>query len=222
MIRTLLHIAIIYFISSISYVHSFDTDSTGKSGISFKKLEATISSKIIHFKWEVNSEMKGHHFVIEKSLDKINWVLVKEVKSLGNHKERHTYQVSEINFSEGIKEYFRISRFDEGGNQEELDLIEVNQPILSNMLVLPPIKNTKKNIIISYDSMIDSRGVLYVKSDEGEIVYQRSFGFDEGYNRIELNIKRFEKGSYVVVLRDEFGNKITRSFNTYNPGRRKF
>ena len=222
MVRTLLQIAIAYLIVCTSHTYSFDADTTGKSAISFKNLEATTSSKIIHFKWEVNSEIKGDHFVIEKSLDKINWVPIKKIQSLSNHKERHTYQVSEINFSEGLKEYFRILRIDDTGQEEELDVIEINQPILSNMLVLPPLKNTKKDVVISYDSMIDSRGVLFVKNSNGEIVYQRSFGFDEGYNRIELNIKRFEKGSYVVVLRDEFGNKITRSFNTYNPGRRKF
>lgn len=221
MIRTSLHIAFFCLIASFAFSFEAVVDSAGESGISFKGLEARTSARIIHFKWEVDAEIKGDYFIIEKSLDKINWTSIKEVKSLGNHKERHTYQVSEINFSEGVKEYFRILRMDAEGETEELDLIEVNQPILSNMLVLPPHKDTKNLLVISYDSVIQSKGLMFVKNEAGETVYHRSIYFDEGYNRVLLNIKRFEKGHYAIIIRDEFGDKVTRSFNTYNSKRKK-
>ena len=220
MIRTLLLLAFLF--PSISILAAYEVDSSELSKIKFDKLEVMVASRVVHFKWDVNEEAKGARFIIEKSVDKINWKEVKKVESLGDHKERHTYQVSEINFAEGVKEYFRILRVDDSGAIEELDRIEINQPILTNMLVLPPQKKTASEIVVSYDSMISSKGVVYVKDEAGKIVYDKNLSFDEGYNRLALNLKKFQKGAYVVVLRDEFGNKITRGFNVYKKGRSKF
>ena len=92
------------------YVFSFsslalDVDSTEDSSIDFLSMEATLSSKIVHFKWEVEAESKGDYFIIEKSIDQENWKEVKRVESVENHQDRHTYEISQINFAEGVKEF---------------------------------------------------------------------------------------------------------------------
>ena len=50
-----------------------DSDSTENKDIKFVSMEATLSSKIIHFKWDVDQEVKGDYFLIEKSIDQENW-----------------------------------------------------------------------------------------------------------------------------------------------------
>lgn len=217
-------VALLISFSSSGHNCLYVIDSTEDFTFQLSNFEAVVSSKIVHFKWDVNIEKRNKNkFIIEKSIDKINWKEVKEVESIGDHKTTHTYKVSEINFVEGVKEYFRISKENSRGEREELDMIEINQPILSNMLVLPPSKKATTELVVSYDSMIDSKGVLYVKNESGDIVYQRSMPFDEGYNRAELKLNKLEKGSYIVVLRDEYGNKVSRTFNTYKKqGRTKF
>ena len=88
-----------FIISSFS-VFGFEIDSTEDSSIDFVAIEATLSSKVIHFQWDVNTEKSGDYFIIEKSTDKVNWRKVSRVESIENHKERHTYSVSEINLAE--------------------------------------------------------------------------------------------------------------------------
>ena len=192
-----------------------DGDSSQVSYIEFKGLEATSAKKVIHFKWEVEKENKGDYFLIEKSLDGETWKKVSQVKSLGSYNERHTYAVSEINFAEGAYEYFRITRVDKYGKKEVLDKIEINQPILTNMLLLPVKGKANKLMTLSYDSLICAEGKIIVQNKEGEILIEKTVHLSEGYNRLELNIKSLPGGKYLVIVRDEFENKTSKALTVY-------
>lgn len=190
-----------------------DGDTTGSS-IQFVKLEATLSSQIIHFKWDVKAEEKGDFFIIEKSLDGKEWTDVKKVASIKEHKEQHTYAVSEINFAEEQTEYFRIVRVDAFGDTTELDRVNLQYPVLSNMLLIPVQKKVHKEINISYDSLISAKATLTVIGKDGP-VYETKMLVEDGYNRFLLQIKNFPKGDYIVVISDEFDNKISKRLTVH-------
>jgi len=215
LIRNLYILLLVIASSSVSFAIGEDGDSSQSSSITFDHLEATLAKKIIHFKWEVEKENKGDYFLIEKSLDGVIWKKVTRVKSLEDHKERHTYAISEINFAEGAEEFFRIIRVDKYNKQEELDRVEINQPILTNMLLLPVKGKANKLMNLSYDSLICSQGKIVVKNKEGETVLEKIVYLSEGYNRLELNIRNFAQGQYLVLVKDEFGNKTSRSLTVY-------
>lgn len=189
-------------------------DSTA-SKIEFNQLEATLSARIIHFRWSVNSEYKGDHFIIEKSLDQENWTQVTKVSSIKSHEEQHTYEISEIDFAEGVNEFFRIVRVDEFGQTTEMDRVNLNRPVLTNMLLIPVPRKVHKEMTLSYDSMISCEGTLEVMNREGDIVEGFEVSISEGYNRFELHIKDLEKGDYLVIVRDQYGNKISKRLVVY-------
>lgn len=206
--------------SQVTFAIGIDSDSTGNKDIEFVSMEATLSSKIIHFKWDVEKEVKGDYFLIEKSTDKQNWKRVTQVTSLGNHKERHTYEVSEINFAEGANEYFRIKRVDNMGNESILDMVNISHPVLTNLMLVPIEAN--KLMSISYDSKISSTARITVMNSEGEIAFEENQMVTEGYNRLELNIKSFKEGVYFVLIKDDFENKLSKRLTIYGKrGKRK-
>jgi hypothetical protein len=222
MIRFVLFLSLCFSFSNQS-IFAFDIDSAGASSIEFSTLEATLSSRIVHFKWDVDAEKQGDYFIIEKSIDEVHWEEVKRVKSIGNHNERHTYEISEINFAQSPREFFRILRVDRSGMISELDRVDVNQPVLTNLILIPVPRKLKKEITISYDSMISSHGSLRVINEIGEEIVNRSLSSSDGYNRRVLNIKELPVGKYQVVIIDEFGNEINRSLVIHgNKGKRKF
>lgn len=197
--------------------------STDASTIDFVKIEAILTPKVIHFKWLVNSEQKGNYFLIEKSVDEENWKFVTQVKSIENHDELHTYLISEINLAQGANEYFRITRIDQNDVKSELEIINVSQPILSNLLIIPVSKNINKEIITAWNSMLCSDGVVNIYDENGTWIKQKKVHQKEGYNRLILNIKSFDKGKYTLILNDEFGNTITKTFSKgEKTGRAKF
>lgn len=211
----ILSILQVFFGAFASQAMDSEGDSICNSCISFGKFEATVSSKIIHFQWSVDSEVNGDRFVIEKSLDEETWDKVTEVQSIRNHKEQHTYQISEINFAEGAQEYFRVVRVDQSGEKTELDRVNINQPILTNMLLIPVPRKVNKEMTVSYDSMICSDGTFRVIDATGFAVEESTLEIATGYNRLLLNIRDYEPGKYIVVIKDEFGNKMTRDFTVY-------
>lgn len=213
MIRFLLMTYILFCSAS---VFSFsEGDSVQGSSIKFGDFEATLAKKIVHFKWNVAQEKKGDYFILEKSIDKIEWRKVTQVESIRNHEEQHTYSISEINFAEGAEEFFRISRVDAFGNVEVLDIVEINQPILQNMLLIPIKGKANKQMILSYDSMLSSRGKITIMNEQGDLVLLKTVQLIDGYNRYMLSIKNLKPGVYHVLLRDEFNNTISKNLTIY-------
>lgn len=192
------------------YISKIDS-SEEKSSILFLQMTAIPSSKIIHFSWDVEEEKNGDHFLIEKSTDDgETWVKVSKVESLGNHKERHTYKVSEINMVEGIFEYFRVSRVDIDGEVKVLDAVNVDHPILTNMKLIPNPKNVKKATTISCESLICSEAVMRIFNRNGELIEKRDLNLSKGYNRCQIEVKNLDPGEYRVSIKDEFENTLTK------------
>lgn len=214
-IKYLLILGSLMMVQSSVLALNADSDTSGASSIKFEKMEATLSSRIIHFRWSVDAEANGDHFLIEKSLDQENWTAVTRVQSLKNHEEQHTYEISEINFAEGVNEFFRVVRVDQFGEKTELDRVNINRPVLTNILLIPTPRKVNKETTVSYDSMISSRGTIRIVSETGELVYEKSIYVAEGYNRYVIALKDFDSGNYQIVIRDEFDNKISKRLVVY-------
>jgi hypothetical protein len=193
-----------------------EVDSSEESSIIFVRMEAQPSSKIVHFSWEVESEQNGGAFLIEKSIDDgLTWTKVRSVQSIGTHNEQHTYRVSEINTVEEVNEYFRITRIDAEGKMLVLDSVNVNHPILQNMKLIPNPKNANNSTTVSCESLICSDAKLEIYDKEGELVFAKNLDLLKGYNRCEVELKRFDPGEYRVMIRNEYENTMTKRLVVY-------
>ncbi len=213
MIRSILILYCLFMsLKSFSFAEG---DSVQNSSVILCNFNATLAKKIVHFKWNVRAEKKNGYFIIEKSIDKKEWRKLTRIESIGTHEEQHTYSISEINFAEGPEEFFRISWIGENGNIEVLDIVEINQPILQNMLLIPIKGKANKQMLLSYDSMIISRGKITILDEGGEIVLLKTVQQIDGYNREILNIRNLKSGTYHVLVRDEFNNTLSRNLTVY-------
>ncbi|MFT6245978.1 MAG: cell division inhibitor SulA [Salibacteraceae bacterium] len=104
-----------------------------------------------------------------------------------------------------------------------MDRVNIHQPVLTNMLLIPVDRKLEKQINVSYDSMISSKSTMRIYSQLGGLVFEKELIQSDGYNRTLLNIKGFEKGNYRIVIEDDFGNKISKSLVIHSSrGQRKF
>ncbi len=219
--KTVLHVFLSLLLVSFSgqllaFEVPFDVDSSEARSIEFIQLEAVSSARIVHFKWDVAWEQNGKYFIIEKSVDgEETWREISRVKSVENHNERHTYEISEINMAEEAREIFRISRVDVNGNVQVLDKVDINHPILSNLKLIPDPKRVHKMVTVSCESMIDSEGEMYVYDAAGDLVLVKSMPMSDGYNRLELSIKNFNPGRYRVVVRNQFSDAVSRTLTVH-------
>lgn len=217
-VRYLFALFLVFFSvqNSWSIERDYEIDSSEDSSIDFLKMEAVMSARIIHFRWDVASESNGDHFMIEKSIDNgETWSKVSRVTSVSNHKERHTYEISSINMAEGIREIFRISRVDIYGSKEVLDAVDFTYPVLSNMKLIPDPKKVQRSVTVSCESLIESIGSVYIYDMENDLILVEHMDLGEGYNRLEVGIKNFRPGEYRVVIRNEFTDAVSRKLVVY-------
>lgn len=216
LIRSVFLASFLFIIGSANAFYIPEVDSSEESSIEFVQLKAISSSRIVHFTWEVAEEVAGDYFIIEKSIDKgESWSKVSKIQSMVDHNESHTYEVSEINMVEGVKELFRISRVDKYGEIQLLDEVDINHPVLSNMKLIPDPKRIKRSVTVSCESMIESGGTIYVYDEEGALVYTNDMKLIDGYNRTVLLLKNLEPGNYSIVVRNEFSDKLARRLVVY-------
>jgi len=200
-----------------------DAIDNSASAIDFVKLEAYTSTNVIHFKWEVNSEINGETFFIEKSLNGSEWSEFEEMASIGDHTSPHIYRTSEINSTEGALEHFRIIRVDKFGTSSVMDQIEVKHTTLMNLCLIPSLKTSKKEVIVSYSSLIPTKGVLKILNQNDLVVEEVKVRIEKGYNRLVVNTKKYVKEMYTFVLVDLKGNVLEKIYeHGKKQGRTKF
>lgn len=203
-------ILILILFNMVAFAGSEEGDSSATSQIEFVSFKAIVSSKIVHFSWEVQSETRGDHFEIEKSVDMEQWVLLSRVESIVSHREQHTYKISEINLPEAAYEYFRIVRVDKDQVRTVLDVVNINQPVLSDMWLLAEKNKFNKQINVAFNSMICAEAEIKLLNADQELIRVKHLNVNSGHNKTPLIIKNLTEGNYTILIRDEFGNEITR------------
>ena len=190
------------------------------SSIDFVKFEAVNSDKIIHMKWLVNTEIGGHSFIIEKSIDEKEWKQITEFPSKANHTTPQSYSTSEINLPERITEHFRIVRVDAKGKKEVLDKIKVSQPCFYGMMIIPKSSGGSKEVIVSCTALEKMNVVVRVFDMNGTVLHKEKLALIPGYNRIEFDTKVINSNeSLIVIMEDENGNQLSKSYTS--PGKTK-
>jgi hypothetical protein len=195
---------------------------TDYSAIDFVKFKADLSSKIIHFNWVVNSESFGSQFRIEKlsSVDSV-WREIAVLSSRKNHSDIHKYEFSSINIIRSAKESFKLIRIDSLNNETELDSLDIFHPYFSNLKVLPVPGKVTTDYTASFDSLEDLDAKIYSIDINGDYFYEKKIKVNEGYNRIEFSVKSFPPGNYLIVVKAENEDKISKSLVVHNTKRKK-
>lgn len=195
-------------------VNASSADST-LSNIQLESFEVRLSSRVIHVQFVVQSEKAGKTFLIEKSLDQEAWNPVTSFNSIGDHGKANIYETSLIDFPENVLEHYRLLRVDLFGDTTVLDSAIIRRKALKNMQLIPVEGKAHKEVNITYDSMVSSEGYLTVMNREGEILEEIDISIANGYNRFKLRIKDYPKGDYLISVRDQNDNKVSKRLVVY-------
>ena len=76
-------------------------------------------------KWATATEINSSHFIIEKSKDFYDWVVVGEIGSVGNTSQTVHYYFNDYKISNNLS-YYRLIQYDFDGRFEVLKIIAIN------------------------------------------------------------------------------------------------
>lgn len=86
---------------------------------------ANIESDKIILKWVTESEVHNSHFIIDKSIDEINFFTIANIPGQGNSTKKTEYKYEDVNAINGITYYYRLASCDYTGNLEYSDALSI-------------------------------------------------------------------------------------------------
>jgi hypothetical protein len=150
--------------------------------------------------WSTLNEFNNHVFIIEKSIDGLDYQAIGEVKTIGNTSKGNRYRFLDVGGNDK-KAYYRLRQIDIDGTASYSQTILMQRKLTNNYMILA-MSNTVTNdrFTFSVDASIDGNMNYIVKNINGEIVQKAVQNLEFGINEITINVKDELEGVYFVVL----------------------
>ena len=150
--------------------------------------------------WGTSNEFNNHVFIVEKSIDGLDYQAIGEVKAIGNTSRGNGYRFLDVGGNDK-KAYYRLRQIDIDGTASYSQTILMQRKLTNNYMILA-MSNTVTNdrFTFSVDSSIDGNMNYIVKNINGEIVQKAARNLEFGLNEITINVKDELEGVYIIVL----------------------
>jgi len=146
--------------------------------------------------WQTASEINNDYFVIERSLDAVNWGEIGRENGNGNSNSIISYlwvDIDPIGDS-----YYRIKQVDFNGEFKIYDPLYLSCKSKNNLVaVYPNPSNGTLNIKLSNNNRLDA---LMIYSNLGELILSPLFTTTQGSNLIPIDISYLPPGTYYLRL----------------------
>ncbi|WP_028982264.1 T9SS type A sorting domain-containing protein [Sporocytophaga myxococcoides] len=158
--------------------------------------------------WKTTSETNSSHFVLERSIDGINFESVGRVKAAGNSGSvlSYSYLDSRV-FSSYETVYYRIQEVDLDGSFTYSKLKSLSDKSSGFASVFPiPVKRGQI-LTLEYFSEENSDLNIALYNNMGSFILNKEFKVEKGYNTIEISTSDLMSGFYLLKS-DSFTDKI--------------
>lgn len=111
-------------------------------------------------KWHTVSEINNDHFVVERSVDGINFERIGTMDGMGNSTELISYKYNDLYYIDGTTNYYRLKQVDYDGKFEYSDVIAIDN------------SESEKKVVKTFNVMgqeVDKyyRGFVFEQYDDG-------------------------------------------------------
>lgn len=158
--------------------------------------------------WKTASESNSSHFVLERSIDGINFESIGKVKAAGNSGSilSYNYLDSKISSSYEIV-YYRIQEVDLDGAFIYSKLKSLSDESSGFVSVFPiPVKRGQM-LTLEYFSEANADLSIALFDNVGSFILNKEFEVEKGYNTIEISTNDLMSGFYILKS-DSFTAKI--------------
>ena len=165
---------------------------------------AKLNNNKVNLNWKTLTEINNDYFIIEKSIDNINYSFVERVKGAGRSNRLINYNTIDENPYNGVS-YYRLKQIDFDGNYECFSPVAVNNSNNENdiSINLYPNPITLGNDLIVYSEIINENTLFSVIDIKGTVIFNN---YTISSNTITINTNNIEKGIYFIVI--ESNNKV--------------
>ncbi len=151
--------------------------------------------------WSTSMENNNQVFIVEKSLDGIDFQGIGEIDAVGNSNDENGYRFLDVGVS-NENAYYRLRQLDQDGTMSYSQSIMIQKDLTNNFMVMA-MSNTRTNstFTFSVDAMVDDEIYYAVKTKKGEIISEHKQDLYFGINEITVNVEDEVEGTYFVFLK---------------------
>jgi len=154
----------------------------------------------VHLTWETATETNSHYFVVERSIDGIEFAEIERVSAAGESQTPLTYNFSDIGVS--LQTYYRLKQFDFDGTYDYSDVIKVKATCIEDagdiVEVYP--NPVRSNMNIKLYSNTNENANIVVMNIEGKVVFNKAITLTEGPNVLDVSVGDLASGAYFVSI----------------------
>jgi len=151
------------------------------------ELKAKARESVVDVNWTVASEEKTTRYVIERSTDGKNFILLGQVLSGGQNSGRWTYNYTDDNPAKGLA-YYRIRAYDNETTIAISSMVAIEYDYFTDGLIYPNPSNGEINL----SEKFPLPSTLEVFDISGRVVFKQEL--TEETNKCDLT--HLEKGTY--------------------------
>jgi hypothetical protein len=151
-------------------------------------------------RWATSNEFNSQVFIVEKSIDGIDFSGIGEVLAEGISQEERGYRFLDVETTD-TKAFYRLRQVDVDGTASFSQTIMV-QKRMSNDIMILSMSNTVTNdkFRITLDALIDGEVEYTVKNKDREIILNKKQVIIFGLNEITISLEDEPEGNYFLTL----------------------
>ena len=159
----------------------------------------TKQAEEVLLKWITASEKNSDYFVVEKSVDGINFTAIGNVSAAGNSNKLLNYTLTDKSPWIG-ENYYRLKQVDKDGTFEYSNIVQVDfyaTKSFANNIHPNPVNN---NLYFDYYALTDDKLQIKLYDYLGSVVIDDSKIVSIGKTIVHTDISRLAKGIYILKI----------------------
>ncbi len=157
-----------------------------------------------YLKWETATEINSDYFVVERSLDAIQFIEVGRVSAAGNSLENTNYNF--VDSWAGTTVYYRLKQVDADGDHEYFDIIQINSDCTADDVgtvieVFPNPVMGEREASVNLFANSDETVFIDVISLTGKLMAETQANITYGPNLLSFPTDNLAAGTYFIRVR---------------------
>ncbi len=160
-----------------------------------------VNNEYIQLNWATAAEINNAGFEVQRSIDGLEYAAIGFVQGSGNSAELNRYTFNDKNVATNTRYYYRLQQVDFDGSAELSNIVSAALTTKQNikwMHLAPNPAEQASSLIVNAGN--ETVGELSVSGLKGEIIWSKEVRLYNGLNNLELDLKGFASGIYIVNL----------------------
>jgi hypothetical protein len=151
--------------------------------------------------WSTYKEVDNKFFVIQKSVDGINFRKAGDVEGAGNSNSIKTYRFLDLAIGEQ-KTYYRILHYSADNSFTESETFIIDRATVNNLMVTSMSSTvTDRKLSITVKSVVETDATFEFRKMNGKVLSRGKKKLTIGLNALSFDCSNLPNGRYEIILK---------------------